>query len=428
MIYSDRQYQVSRTELFKLQSALEATLANKAGEQEWLQAIQIDALRSQIADIEAEMAEYDLLRIGKVSFSETCALSELPRVLVQARIAKGLSQTDLAERLNMKPQQVQRYEATNYMSASLARLIEVAKVLDVKISESFEAVGTNTPASAIFAWHDADDVSWSRLPFREMIRRKWLNVLPGQSAIEATRQFFITMAGPQFATAMHRKKVRSGNVPNEYALLAWQARILGLVKKISEKQRIKSFELNDAWLRELVRLTNHRKGPQQARKLLLDRGILLVIERHLPGTYLDGAAMLSANGQPVIGLTLRYDRLDNFWFVLFHELGHIFLHLFDNLKFDFFDEEDGSKMDHIEQQADDFALNTLIPPNVWDRCLSRFAMTEEAVRIDAQNLGIHVSIIAGRIRKERNNYTIFNNLIGQDLVREQLEDNNGPED
>ena len=51
------------------------------------------------------------------------------------------------------------------------------------------------------------------------------------------------------------------------------------------------------------------------------------IARHLPGTYLDGAAMLSAFSQPVVALTLRYDRLDNFWFVLFHELAHVFLHL-----------------------------------------------------------------------------------------------------
>jgi HTH-type transcriptional regulator/antitoxin HigA len=425
MIYSDRQYQVSQAERRKLQSALDATLANKAREQEWLQKIEIDALRSQIAEIEADLAEYDLLRQGKVSFSETCSLSELPRVLVQARIAKGLTQTDLAEQLNMKAQQIQRYEATNYMSASLARLIEVADVLGVKISESFEGADANTPANAIFAWSDPKDVSWARMPIKEMVERRWFDIFPGQSAIEATRLFFINNAGPQFATAMHRKKVRSGTVPNEFALLAWQARILDLAKKISSRGEVRPFELNDTWLPELVQLTGHRKGPQRARQLLADRGIILVTERHFAGTYLDGAAMLASHGQPVIGLTLRYDRLDNFWFVLFHELGHVFLHLFDGLKFDFFDEEEGEpQADHIEQAADEFALNTLIPPDVWDRCLSRFAITEEAVRIDAHNLGIDVSIIAGRIRKERNNYTILNGLVGQNAVRIQLEANN----
>jgi HTH-type transcriptional regulator/antitoxin HigA len=69
-----------------------------------------------------------------------------------------------------------------------------------------------------------------------------------------------------------------------------------------------------------------------------------------------------------------------------------------------------------------FATETLIPSEKWDQCLSRFAMTEEAVRIDAESLGIDVSIIAGRIRKERNNYTVFNNLVGQNTVRKHFEE------
>ena len=93
-------------------------------------------VKSQISEMEADLAEYDFLKSGQVSFAETSSLSELPKVLVQARIAKGMSQTDLAEKLGMKPQQIQRYEATDYMSASLARLIEVAAVLEVKISKS----------------------------------------------------------------------------------------------------------------------------------------------------------------------------------------------------------------------------------------------------------------------------------------------------
>jgi HTH-type transcriptional regulator / antitoxin HigA len=418
MIYSDRQYQVSRTQLATLQAALAATVAGGSGD---LSTIEADALRGQIADIEAEMSEYELLKAGQVTYSRTYSLSELPRVLVQARIARGLSQTDLAAQLNMKPQQVQRYEATNYMSASLARLIEVATALDVKISESYEAAGTATPGS-IFAWNDLNDVSWSRLPYKEMAKRKWFKITPTEDPVSATRNFFTMMAGPQFATALHRKKVRSGNVPNEFALLAWQARVLGLASAFREKRKIGSFELNDTWVKELVQLTKRKRGPVHAREMLADRGIALIVERHLPGTYLDGAAMLSKSEQPVVALTLRYDRLDNFWFVLLHELGHIFLHLFNGLKFDFFDEEDGAKTDTIEAEADKFALDALIPSDQWDRCLSRFAMTEEAVRIDAQNLGIDASIIAGRIRKERNNYMVFNNLVGQNSVREQFEE------
>lgn len=419
MIYSDKQYGVSSAQLSKLRQALAAT-KERASDQLWLKQAEIDALKSQIIDIEAELAEYDLLKSGQLSFSKTYALEELPRVLVQARIAAGMSQTDLAEKLGMKPQQVQRYEATDYMGASLSRLIEVSRALGVRASGSFE--GPKQASNSIFVWGDADDVVWGQLPYKEMIKRRWFDLPRGANPIEKVKEYFLRVAGPQFATALHRKKMHSGNVPNEYALLAWQARILDRARTKIEAGQIGAFELDDRWLPELARLTQRKDGPARARELLAEKGIILVVERHLPGSYLDGAAMLADGDTPVVGLTLRYDRLDNFWFVLMHELGHVFLHLFDGLRFDFFDEESASDSDAVETEADKFALNALIPEDLWDQCLSRFALSEEAVRIDAETIGIDPGIIAGRIRKERGNYTILNNLVGQGQVRSQLEE------
>jgi HTH-type transcriptional regulator / antitoxin HigA len=415
MIFSDRQYLVSKDQCEKLRGALERALADTT-KHERLRKIEAKALESQIAEIQREIADYDLLKSGSVAFSESYALADLPKVLIQARIAQGLSQTDLAQRLGMKPQQVQRYEATEYMSASLARLIEMADVLKVRVSQSFSA--SDAPAAnSLFAWSNASDVDWSRFPLKEMAKRGWLK---GKDLVEAARSYFLETAGPQFATALHRKKVRSGNAPNEFALLAWQARVLELARVEHVAGRLGDFELKDAWLSELASLTRDEDGPRKARGLLLENGIALVIERHLSGTYLDGAAMISPNGYPVIALTLRYDRLDNFWFVLFHELGHVFLHLYTSMRLDFFDEEDDGDGDGVEREADTFALDRLIPDASWRQCLSRFALTEEAVRIDAERLGIDPSIIAGRIRKERNNYIILNNLIGLGTVRSQL--------
>ncbi|TIO05686.1 XRE family transcriptional regulator [Mesorhizobium sp.] len=419
MIYSDKQYGVSSAQLAKLQDALAAAKA-RTSDQVWLKQAEIDGLKSQIADIEAELAEYDLLKSGQASFSKTYALEELPRVLVQARIASGMSQTDLAEKLGMKPQQVQRYEATDYMGASLGRLIEISKALGVKASGSFE--GPKQAGGSVFAWGDADDIVWGQLPYKEMIKRKWFDLPRGANPIERVKEYFLHAAGPQFATAFHRKKMRSGNVPNEYALLAWQARILERARSKIEAEEIGTFELDDRWLPELVHLTKRKDGPKRARDLLADKGIVLIVERHLSGSYLDGAAMFTDGDTPVVGLTLRYDRLDNFWFVLMHELGHVFLHLFDGLRFDFFDEEGGNDGDAIEAEADKFALDALIPEALWDQCLSRFALSEEAVKIDAETIGIDPSIIAGRIRKERGNYTILNDLVGRDQVRSQLEE------
>ncbi|QCI63943.1 helix-turn-helix domain-containing protein [Phreatobacter stygius] len=415
MIFSDRQYAVSMEQANKLKAAL-GHVHKDNEKHERLRKIEAKALESQVSDIEREIADYELLKSGSVSFTESFSLGDLPRVLIQARIAQGLSQTDLAERLRMKPQQVQRYEATEYMSASLSRIIEVADALHVRVSQSFSSA--QAPAeNALYAWSDAGDVDWSRFPLREMAKRGWIR---GANLAEAARSYFFSAAGPQFATALHRKKVRSGNAPDEFSLLAWQARVLEIARIECEAKDIGEFQLNDSWLSELVVLTRDHDGPIKARECLKRNGIVLVVEPHLPGTYLDGAAMLSPAGHPVVALTLRYDRLDNFWFVLFHELGHVFLHLFTALRLDFFDEEDGTGNDYVENEADKFALDRLIPEVLWKQCLSRFALTEEAILIDAERIGVDPSIIAGRIRKERGNYQMFNNLIGSGSVRSQF--------
>lgn len=411
MIVSDRQHTVSLNQLRSLEEAL-SSLTRSERIEGTLRAIEEDALRSQIDDVRAEIAEYELLKSGAVSLAESFSLADLPRALIQARILKGWSQTALADQLRLKPQQIQRYEATDYMSASLSRLIDVATVLDVRVSESFGA--RPAQANSLLSWNDASDVDWSKFPVREMARRGWIQ---GADLVEAVREWFQSIAGPSLAPALHRKKVRGGGSPDEYALLAWQVRVLQLASAAIAQRSVGPFALNDTWLPKLVALTNDPHGPRKASALLAEHGIALVVARHLPGTYLDGAAMLSPLGTPVVALTLRYDRLDNFWFVLLHELGHVFLHLHGRLKLDFFDEDVDDATDPLESAADAFALDTLVAENVWNSCVSRFARTREAVELDARRIGVGPGIIAGRIRKELRDFTILSDLVGNGQVR-----------
>jgi ribosome-binding protein aMBF1 (putative translation factor) len=71
---------------------------------------------------------------------ELDSLEGLPKVLIQARIAAGLTQEDLAARLGVKPQQIQRYEASDYQTASFARLREIARLLGLDVRERVEMV------------------------------------------------------------------------------------------------------------------------------------------------------------------------------------------------------------------------------------------------------------------------------------------------
>lgn len=418
MIYNDRQLKTSKSQIDNLFKALEQLPTDS---DDWLIKAQRDALQSQLSDIKSEVADYEIAKEGRVNHSENISLSSLPKVLIHARIGKGLSQKDLAEQLGMSQQQIQRYEASGYMGASLARLTQIAEALEVTLQE-FRTSGKQESSNMIYSWENETGINWNKFPIKEMIKRGWFTLKQKSSAISAVKEYFNLAAGPQYVSALHRKKFHGGNRPNEYSLLAWQARVLEKAKLVVEEENIPEFDHDERWLKELVSLSMQENSPIKVKDFLASKGVVLVTERHLSGTYLDGAAMLLDSGNPVVALTLRHDRLDNFWFVLMHELGHVFLHLFDSLKMDFFDEEDDSEDDELEREADNFALDNLISSDGWNMCLSRFSMTEETVRMDAENLGVHPSIVAGRIRKEYNNYTILGDLLGAGSVRYLFEE------
>lgn len=95
----------------------------------------IDSLKSELAILREQLDRYEALKAGKVRSRKARSLRELPHLLIEGRIAAGLTQRELAGRLNLPEQQVQRYEATLYAGASLDRLQEVADALGLEIEE-----------------------------------------------------------------------------------------------------------------------------------------------------------------------------------------------------------------------------------------------------------------------------------------------------
>lgn len=136
--------------------------------------------------------------------------------------------------------------------------------------------------------------------------------------------------------------------------------------------------------------------------------------KHLQKTHLDGAVMRLQDGTPVIALTLRHDRTDNFWFTLFHELAHLHLHLKNNVVDCYIDDLDttGGK---AEEQADSFARDALIPRE-YVKDLLRIKTPGEALSY-ADRLNVHPAVVAGRLRWERKDYRIFSRMIGNGEVR-----------
>ncbi|MCY4127802.1 MAG: helix-turn-helix domain-containing protein [Gammaproteobacteria bacterium] len=418
MLLSDKQRHSSIREIGNFKRDL-TEIESAELEEEWHREVQIAAIQSEIENLQQEIAEYDLLKSGGITFAKSFAMERLPDVLVRARIASGMTQTDLATRLDLKPQQIQRYEASNYQGASLSRLIEISNVLGVCVEGFFR--NQRHEGGGLLVWSRETEIDWQRLPIKEMVEGEWFSVPNEERRLDATRRFFENACDdPTLSAALHRKKVRGAATIDEYSLLAWQARVIQQANLLFQQHGTPPFEGDDKWLLDLKALTQASDGPTRAVNLLGENGIALVVEKCLDRSILDGAAMLNSEGNPVIGLTLRYDQLDRFWYVLFHELGHVFLHLSSNRGFDFFDDDDASIDDMLEREADEFALDTLIAPHEWDACVSRVTRTEQAVQMDAARLSVGASIVAGRIRRESRDYSILSQFVGDSGLRSQL--------
>jgi len=132
MIKNERQYHITKAQIAKFEAALEK-LSARESQNVRLRQLEENALRSQLDELRDAMQQYERLRSSGRAPIHIDALADLPHALVKARIAAGLSQKELAERLGLKEQQIQRYEATDYSGASLSRISQVVEALGATI-------------------------------------------------------------------------------------------------------------------------------------------------------------------------------------------------------------------------------------------------------------------------------------------------------
>lgn len=267
---------------------------------------------------------------------------------------------------------------------------------------------------------DIKAIEWNRFPINEMIKRGWIkgkiNDIRNNSE-EIIKGFLKPLGSLQTALAFYKRtnNVRSARPVDNYALMMWNARIM--VRALEEQlpTKYKPGLVNENFIKEVINLSPNDNGPRLAYDFIRKHGMSCIIEPHLPGTHLDGAAIMTKNG-PLIGLTLRYDRIDNFWFCLIHELVHIALH-FKNDSPSFYDDLDVDSSDPKEQEADKMSGELLIPNKEWSISPACRLRTPEAAQFLAQKLGIHPAIVAGRMRYYFKSYRILNQIVGHDQVR-----------
>ncbi|MEO5969028.1 MAG: hypothetical protein ABIQ95_03805 [Bdellovibrionia bacterium] len=276
---------------------------------------------------------------------------------------------------------------------------------------------------------NSDSFDWKQFPLKEMGKRGWLASLKirADASIEEIVQAFLSQVASNARRAvMYRRNFRGEEIDEKayYSTLAWTARVLIRAKESSTSNYMKydSSKITPELLRDLARLSWLKEGPRLAVEFLAKYGVVVVVEPKLPNTLIDGAAMLTELGVPVIGLTLRYDRIDYFWFTLLHEVAHIWRHLNspDDIFIDRIENLDSKVLS--EKEANRVARDSFIPRGLWKRSPAFLCPTKENIQRLADELHIHPAIIVGRLQYETNSFEKFREFLGQGTLRQCFPD------
>lgn len=135
MIKNERQLKITKKKLREFERVLSDLSKDYSSNKSLKLKIQIDALESDISILGAEVEEFDNLKSGTVKVIKAKSFHELPEVIIKARIARSMTQKDLALSLGMKEQQIQRYENNNFASVSFSKIEKIVEALGITIEE-----------------------------------------------------------------------------------------------------------------------------------------------------------------------------------------------------------------------------------------------------------------------------------------------------
>lgn len=251
---------------------------------------------------------------------------------------------------------------------------------------------------------------FSGLPVSEMIKRGWIEVseIKNMSLMDAALAKFFgvkTINDIEFL-AHSAKKTDVGNKTTPIQL-AWLHR----VKQIAKEMLVHPY--SEERTREILpKLKSYLIAPEEARhvpRALMDCGIRLVFVEGLKGSKIDGVCFWLDDKSPIIGMTMRFDRMDNFWFVLRHELEHVLQQ--HGKSHPMLDVELGAKQSlEIEERiANDAASEFCAPKTKIESFIARKAplFPERDFLGLAKIIGVHPALVAGQIQFKTGRYELF---------------------
>ena len=265
---------------------------------------------------------------------------------------------------------------------------------------------------------------YSRVPVKEIAKKGWIKKSEDLDIIEreVCRLLEIDSVDdkPALAIAARKSDPYGALSPGQ---VAWACR----ARQIARRKKVKPFDRRkfNAQVARLPELSVDDDGVAQVPKAFANLGVRLVVVEHLPQTYIDGAAFWLDPKSPVVALSLRYDRIDCFWFTLMHELAHIKKngkhagHLDKNLVGPSAEAREDKPKE--EQEADDQACEWLVPPDEVDAFVAETKpyFSKTAITAFAERMGVHPGIVVGRLQYlEEISYNHCGGLLV--MVRERL--------
>lgn len=331
---------------------------------------------------------------------------------------QGLRQKDLVPLIGS------RSRVSEVLARKRPLTVPMIRALSTGLGIPLDALVMESSPSSDNSSADLITLDLKKFPIKEMKKRGWLNSLKtsANASIEEIVQAFLSQVSDKASrAAMYRRNFRGEKINQDayYSTLAWTSRVLVRAKESSANQYAKydPSKITPELLRDLARLSWLSEGPRLAVEFLAKYGIAVIVEPRLPNTLLDGASMLTESGMPVVALTLRYDRVDYFWFTLLHEVAHVWRHInsSDDTFIDRIEHMDSQVL--IEKEANRIARDSFIPRALWKRNSAYLSPTQENIQQLADELHIHPAIVVGRLQYETGKFEIFRDLLGQGTVR-----------
>ena len=253
------------------------------------------------------------------------------------------------------------------------------------------------------------------LPLAEMIKRGWIaaeNIRDTENVDKGLMRFFGVNRADDIEVLPHAAKKTAVNSDVTPAQIAWLYRVKQMATGIFTKPYSKQALISA--LPKLKALALSPEGVAQVPRILAECGIRFVVVETLPAAKIDGVCFWLNPGAPVIGMTLRCDRIDNFWFVLRHEIEHVLQgHGMSSVVLDAGLEGDragtGPNVNDEERVANQAAQDFLVPAHQLNAFIARKApfFSERDLVGFAKIMRVHPGIVAGQLQRQTNRYDRF---------------------